>query len=75
MAKGPKGEKRATDVVGCAIAVAKVATGEIDESKKKKSGRVRSGIAGAKSRSKALTPSKRSKIAKLAAEARWKKKD
>ena len=31
MPKGPKGEKRPADVVGAAITVAKIATGEIEE--------------------------------------------
>ena len=31
MAKGPKGEKRPTDVIGNAIKIAKIATGEEDE--------------------------------------------
>ncbi len=29
MAKGPRGQKRPTDVVGCAVHVARIATGEI----------------------------------------------
>ncbi len=31
MHKGPKGEKRPADVVGAAITVARIATGEIEE--------------------------------------------
>jgi hypothetical protein len=31
MPKGPKGEKRPADVIGAAIMVAKIATGEIDD--------------------------------------------
>ena len=31
MPKGPKGEKRPADVVGAAIKVAKIATGEVEE--------------------------------------------
>ena len=31
MPKGPKGEKRPADVIGNAVMVAKIATGEIDE--------------------------------------------
>ena len=31
MPKGPRGEKRPADVVGCAVMVAKIATGEIEE--------------------------------------------
>ena len=31
MPRGPNGEKRPGDVVGCAVTVAKIATGEIEE--------------------------------------------
>ena len=31
MNKGPQGQKRPADVVGCAVTVAKIATGEIDD--------------------------------------------
>ncbi len=31
MPKGPKGEKRPADVIGAAVTVAKIATGEIEE--------------------------------------------
>ncbi len=72
MPKGPKGQKRPADVVGCAVMVAKIATGEEEETKEK-SGRVRSGKAGAEARKKSLTPEERSQIARKAAKARWKK--
>ena len=71
MPKGPRGEKRPADVIGCAIAVAKLATGELEESLPEKSGRVRSGQAGGKARAEALTAEQRQEIAKLAAEVRW----
>ena len=50
MSRGPNGERRPANVVGCAVTVAKIATGEIKETPTKKSGRVRSGRAGAKAR-------------------------
>lgn len=71
MPRGPKGENRPADVVGCAVTVAKIATGEIVELLPEKSGRVRSGKAGAKARAKKLSAEERSKIAKRAAKARW----
>ncbi len=71
MPTGPKGEKRPADTVGAAIRVAKIATGEIVEVLPKKNGRVRSGQAGAKARAKALSPMRRSEIAKKAASGRW----
>ncbi len=74
MPKGPKGQKRPADVVGAAITVAKIATGEItdetDESKKKDYAR-RGGLKGGKARAKALTAEQRRKIAQKAAKARW----
>ena len=71
MPRGPNSEKRPADVVGCAIRVAQIATGEVVELTKRKSGRVRSGKAGAKARAEKLTAEKRREIAKKAAVARW----
>ena len=70
MPKGPKGEKRPGHVIGAAIMVARIATGEVEDTKS--SGRIRSGHAGAKARTAALSPQKRSEIARKAAKARWK---
>ena len=72
MPRGPQGQKRPADVIGCAITVAKIATGQITEEPKAKSGRTRSGAAGAKARTEALTGEERRQIAKKAAAARWK---
>ena len=69
MPKGPNGERRPGDVVGAAVMVMKIATGELPDDKK--SGRTRSGNAGAKARAAKLTPEERSAIAKKAAAARW----
>ncbi len=71
MPKGPRGQKRSADVVGCAVKVAKIATGEIEDTTIEKSGRVRSGYAGAKARAESLTKGERRKIASKAAAARW----
>ena len=69
-------KKRPTDVNQLAKAVVDIATGEIDD---KESGltakRREAGKRGSKARAKALTPEQRSKIARLAAQARWKKSD
>lgn len=71
MPKGPQGQKRPADVIGAAIKVARIATGEEeDDGDEKKS---KAGKKGAASRAKALTPEQRSEIARLAAQARWKK--
>ena len=71
MPKGPKGERRPADVVGCAITVAKIATGEIEDTKLESPGRRKSGKAGGKARAQALSKEDRRKIAKKAAAARW----
>ncbi len=71
MPKGPRGEKRPADVIGNAVMVARIATGEIEETIEEKSGRVRSGKAGAKARAEKLTSQERSDIARKAANARW----
>lgn len=67
--KGPNGEKRPGDVIGGAVMVMRIATGEIEDDKK--SGRTRSGHAGAKARASKLSPEEKSAIAKKAASARW----
>ena len=71
MPKGPRGERRPADVIGCAVAVARISVGEIEEHPKEPSGKVRSGHAGAKARAQKLTSEKRSEIAKKAAGVRW----
>jgi len=75
MPKGPKGQKRPADVIGNAITVAKIATGEIEEDGARggKEYTRKAGKKGGPARAKALTPRKRSEIARAAAEARWKK--
>ncbi len=69
MPSGPNGQKRPGDVIGCAVKVAKIATGEIEETKN--SGRVRSGKAGSRARAAGLSKERRHQIAKKAAQARW----
>jgi hypothetical protein len=69
MPKGPNGQKRPADAIGCAVHVAKIATGEIEESPIEQKGSV-----GGKARAAKLSPSKRSEIARLAARRRWQEK-
>ena len=71
MPKGPRGEKRPADVVGAAVMVAKIATGEIAE-ELPKTRRAAGGKIGGKARAKTLTPARRKEIAQKAAKARWK---
>lgn len=73
MPRGPKGEKRPADVVGCAITVAKIATGEIEDVQSQTPGRRKSGQAGAAARAQKLTADERSEIARVAALSRWDK--
>ena len=75
MPKGPKGEKRPADVIGNAIKIARIATGEeedtvTDDGKDKAA--VSLGKRGGDARAKALSKSRRSQIAKKAAKSRWK---
>ena len=71
MSKGPRGERRPADVIGCAVIVAKIATGEIEDSGYAQPNKARSGRAGAQARAEALSPKERSGIAKKAAASRW----
>ena len=76
MPKGPKGEKRPADVIGNAVKIAKIATGEIDDEiddEGKSEAAKLLGKKGGKARAKKLTPEQRSEAARLAAAARWKK--
>ncbi len=79
MPKGPQGQKRPGDVIGAAIMVAKIATGEITESEATEADDGKDpaakalGAKGGKARSAALTKEQRAEIARLAASARWKK--
>jgi hypothetical protein len=73
MARGPKGEKRPGDVIGAAIMVSRIATGEIEEPAGKAPNRAKGGRKGAKVRARVFTPEQRSEIARAAASARWKK--
>ncbi len=76
MPKGPRGQKRPADVIGNAIMVMKIATGEIEEKTPASEGKEyarKGGLKGGKARAKSLSPKQRAEIAQLAAQARWKK--
>jgi hypothetical protein len=73
MPRGPKGEKRPADVIGNAVHVMRVATGEIEE-KALDPGKEyarKGGLKGGKARAESLTPERRREIAKSAAKRRW----
>ena len=68
MPKGPQGQKRSAESVGCAVHVAKIATGEIKDTAYKMPNKAR---AGARARTNSLTAGERSALARAAATARW----
>ena len=75
MAKGPKGQKRPTDVISNAVKVMRIATGEEEETIEddgKDPNAKALGAKGGKARAEKLTAEQRSEIAKKAAAARWK---
>jgi hypothetical protein len=76
MPKGPQGQKRKADVIGNAVLVMKIATGEEPETGRASATEAsrKGGLKGGKARADALTPLQRATIAKEAAKARWKKK-
>jgi hypothetical protein len=75
MPKGPKGEKRPADVIGNAVKVMKIATGEeedvVDDGKDQAAKSL--GARGGRARAKALSSNQRHEIAKRAAKKRWSK--
>ena len=74
--KGPKGEKRPADVIGGAVKVMKIATGEIEDETTedgKNKAAVELGRKGGAARAKKLSKKRRSEIAKYAAAKRWTK--
>ena len=74
MPKGPKGEKRPADVIGNAVMIGRIATGEIDEKPPndgKDPAAKAMGAKGGAARAAKLTPEQRSEIAKKAAQKRW----
>ena len=73
MPKGPQGQKRPADVIGAAIRVARIATGEeVDECEKRTT--VKPGSEGGKARARKLNQTERKKIAEKAASHRWDQK-
>lgn len=74
MPRGPKGEKRPADVIGNAILIARIATGEakdgVEEDGKDKAAQAL-GRKGGKARAESLSKKRRAEIAKAAAAKRW----
>ncbi len=77
MPKGPQGQKRPGDVIGAAITVAQIATGEITESEATEADDGKDpaakalGAKGGKARAAKMTPEQRAEIARKGAAKRW----
>ena len=71
MPKGPQGQKRPADVIGNAVHVMRIATGEAKDTHKVKTAAEEFGAKGGKARAAKLTPEARTAIAKAAAAKRW----
>jgi hypothetical protein len=75
MPKGPQGQKRPADVIGNAIRVARIATGEEEEDYGPDDGKDPAakalGKKGGAARARAMSPERRAEIAKKAAAKRW----
>ena len=74
MPRGPRGEKRPADVIGNAVKVMRIATGE--ETEELETDRVKSaaaelGARGGKARAQKMTPEQRAEISRKASRARW----
>jgi hypothetical protein len=78
MPRGAKGERRPADVIGNAVHVMRIATGQIDdeiptpESEEKDPAAVALGRRGGKARAEGMSAKRRKEIARRAAKARWK---
>ena len=71
MPRGPQGQKRPADVIGNAVLIAKIATGEVEDTGYKQPAKAKSRRAAAAARAESLTTEERSNIAALAATKRW----
>jgi hypothetical protein len=74
---GPKGERRPADVIGNAVKVMRIATGDETEALAQDDGKDPAakalGKKGGAARARSMTSERRSEIAKKAAEKRWAK--
>ena len=78
MPKGPRGEKHPPDVIGAAVKVMRIATGQepedygpSPESEGKDPAAVALGRKGGRARAEALSKKRRKEIARKAAKERW----
>jgi hypothetical protein len=73
MPRGPRGEKRPADLIGNAVRVARIATGEEEETPPPVSPGAALGKLGGQARARNMTPEARAEQAKRAAAKRWSK--
>lgn len=77
MPRGPKGESRPADVIGAAVKIMRIATGEEDDTPPPDDGKdaaaVSMGRRGGAARAAGMTPERRAEIARKAAAKRWDK--
>ena len=77
MPRGPKGERRPADVIGNAVKLMRIATGEESEILNENDGKDPAakalGKKGGAARAKSVTAERRAEIARMAAERRWRK--
>jgi hypothetical protein len=74
MPKGPQGQRRPADVIGNAVHVMRIATGEEEEdAPSTASAAAQLGKLGGAARAKALTKERRAEIARKGAAKRWEK--
>lgn len=75
MPKGPQGQKRKADVIGNAVHIMRIATGEEPETGNAPGTEAnrKGGLKGGKARAESLTAEQRAEIAKKAATKRWSK--
>jgi hypothetical protein len=75
MPKGPRGEQRPADVIGNAVKIMRLATGEETEELAPATAGAALGKLGGQARAKAISPERRKEIAKAAAAKRWRRTD
>lgn len=75
MPRGPKGEKRPADVIGNAVHVMRIATGEVEDNRRDPALEYarKGGLKGGRARATKLSKQKKQAIARKAARARWSK--
>lgn len=72
MPRGPQGQKRPADVIGAAVMVARIATGEeADTPAEPVTAAAEMGRKGGAARAAAMTPERRAEIARAGAAKRW----